>query len=152
MSNWDTVAPIQWERVCEDLAEGFPVDCTGRRYVGQKEEATQPEEEDCESQNPPPPKVNRQAGGRHTRQGQKKSKAGASPSQQSPKAASKPPPSKALGTFAAHFTPSQQTQNGRGATGGDNSEMPGDQAPQANGGQFTRKGAKPKAPGLRKRH
>ena len=70
VSNCDTVAPIQWDRVCEDLAYGFPVDCTGRRYVDQEEEATQPEEEDGESQNPPP-KVNRQAQGRHTRQGQK---------------------------------------------------------------------------------
>ena len=55
MSNCDTVAPIQWDRVCEDLADGFPVDCTGRRYVEQEEEATQPEEEDGESQKPPPP-------------------------------------------------------------------------------------------------
>ena len=70
VSNCDTVAPIQWERVCEDLANGFPVDCTGRRYVDQEEEATQPEEEDGESQEPPPPQVNRQEGGRHTRQGQ----------------------------------------------------------------------------------
>ena len=64
----------------------------------------------------------------------KRSQAGASPSQQSPKAVSKPPPNKALGTFAAHFTPSRQIENGRGATGGANGEMPGDQAPQANGG------------------
>ena len=71
-SNCDTVAPIQWDRVCEDLADGFPVDCTGRRYVEQEEEATQPEEEDGESQkHPPPPKGNRQAGGRHLRQGLK---------------------------------------------------------------------------------
>ena len=57
VSNCDTVAPIQWDRVCEDLADGFPVDCTGRRYVEQEEEATQPEEEDGESQKrPPPPK------------------------------------------------------------------------------------------------
>ena len=72
MSNGDTVARIPWDRVCEDLADGFPVDCTGRRYVEQEEEATQPEEEDGESQKPPPPpKVNLQAGGRHPRQGQK---------------------------------------------------------------------------------
>ena len=70
VSNCDTVAPIQWDRVCEDLADGLPVDCTGRRYVEQEEEATQPEEEDGESQKPPPPpKGNRQAGGRHPRQG-----------------------------------------------------------------------------------
>ena len=43
MSNCDTVAPIQWHRVCEDLTDGFPVDCTGRRYVEQEEEATQPD-------------------------------------------------------------------------------------------------------------
>ena len=55
VSNCDTVAPIQWERVCEDLADGFPVGCTGRRYVDQEEEATPPQEEDGESQNPPPP-------------------------------------------------------------------------------------------------
>ena len=57
MPNCDTVAPIQWDRVCEDLADGFPADCMGRRYVEQEEEATQPEEEDGESQNPPPPKA-----------------------------------------------------------------------------------------------
>ena len=55
VSNCDTVAPIQWERVCEDLADGFRVDCTGRRYVDQKEEAYQPKEEDGESQKRPPP-------------------------------------------------------------------------------------------------
>ena len=55
VSNCDTLAPIQWDRVCEDLADGFPVDCIGRRYVEQEEEATQPEEEDGESQKRPPP-------------------------------------------------------------------------------------------------
>ena len=56
MSYDDTMAPIQWDRVCADLADGFPVDCTGRRYVQQEEEATQLEEEDGESQTPPPKK------------------------------------------------------------------------------------------------
>ena len=150
--NCDTVAPIHWDRVCEDLADGFPVDFTGRRYVEQEEEATQPVEEDGESQKPPPPppKATGKQGDRIPARA-KESKAGASPSQQSPKPGAKPPPNKALGTFAAHFVPSQQTQNGRGATGSANSEMPGDQAGQANGGQFPGKGAKPKAPGLRKR-
>ena len=55
VSNCDTVAPIQRDRVCEDLAAGFPVDCTGRRYAEQEEGATQPEEEDGESQKRPPP-------------------------------------------------------------------------------------------------
>ena len=40
VSMCDTVAAIQWERVCEDLAHGFSLDCTGRRYVDQEEEAT----------------------------------------------------------------------------------------------------------------
>ena len=71
VSNCDTVAPIQWHRVCEDLAYGFLVDCLGRRYVDQEEEATQLEEENGESRKHPPPQVNRQEGGRHTRQGQK---------------------------------------------------------------------------------
>ena len=71
VSKCDTVAPIQWPRVCEDLADGFPVNCTARRYVEQEEKATQPEEEDGESEKPPPPKVNRQAGVRPPRQGQK---------------------------------------------------------------------------------
>ena len=103
MSNCDTVAPIH--RVCEDLADGFPVDCTGRRYVEQEEEATQPEEEDGESQKRPlpPHKATGKQGGR-TPAKAKKSKAGASPPQQSPKLGAKPPPNKALGTFAAHFT------------------------------------------------
>ena len=152
VSNCDTVAPIQRERVCEDLTDGFSVDSTGRRYVDQEEEATQLEEEDGESQKrptPPPKSTCKQGDGTPVKA--QKPMAGASSSRQSPKAASKPPPNKALGTFAAHFTPSQQTQNGRGATGGANIEMPGDQAPQANGGQFTGKRAKPKAPGLRKR-
>ena len=112
--------------MCEDLADGFPVDCTGRRYVEQEEEATQPEEEDGESQNPPPPPKATGKQGDGTPAKAKKSKLGASPSQQSPKPGAKPPPNKALGMFAAHFTPSQQTQNGRGATGSANSEMPGD--------------------------
>ena len=99
---------------------------------------------------PPPPKSTvKQGDGTHAKA--KKPKVGASSSQQSPKVASKPPPNKALGTFAAHFKPSQQTQNERDATGGANSEMPGEPAPQANGGQFTGKGAKPKVPGLRRR-
>ena len=150
VSNCDTLAPIWWERVCEDLADGFPVDCTGRRYVDQEEEATQPEEEDGESQKrPPPPKsTGKQGGGTPAKA--KKPKAAASSSQQSPKAASKPPPNEGLGTFAAHFKPSQQTQNEGDATAGANNEMPGDHAPQANGGQFTGEGAKPKAPGLLK--
>ena len=72
VSNCDTMAPVQWDRVCEDLADGFPVDCTGRRYVEQEEKATQPAEEDSEFQKPPPPpKVNWLAGGRHPHQGQK---------------------------------------------------------------------------------
>ena len=99
---------------------------------------------------PPPPKATGKQG-EGTSAKAKKSKARASPSQQSPKPGAKPPPNKALGTFAAHFTPSRQTQNGRGATGSANSEMHGDQAGQANGGQFTGKGAKPKARGPRKR-
>ena len=57
---------------------------------------------------PPPPKsTGKQGDGTPAKA--KTSKAGASPSEQSPKAASKPPPNKALGTSAAHFTPSQQT-------------------------------------------
>ena len=55
VSNCDTVAPIQWDRVCEDLADGFPVDCMGTRYVEQEVEATQPEEDDGEFRNAPPP-------------------------------------------------------------------------------------------------
>ena len=148
VSNCDTVAPIQWDRVCEDLADGFPIDCTGRRYVEQEEEASQLEEEDGEYQKPPPLKATSKQGD-GTPAKAKKSKAGASPSHHSPNLGAKPPPNEALGTFAAHFTPSQQTQNGRGATGSANKEMPGDRAAQANGGQFTDKGAKPKAPGLR---
>ena len=139
--------------MCEDLADGFPVDCTGRRYVEQEEEATQPKEEDGESKKPPPPLPQKATGkqAEGTPAKAKKSKAGASPLQQSSKPGAKPPPNKALGTFAAHFTPSQQTQNGRGATGSAIGEMSGDQAGQANGGRFPGKRAKPKAPGLRKR-
>ena len=84
VSNCDTVAPIQWDPVCEDLADGFLVDCTGRRYVEQEGEATQPEEEDGESQEPPPPppkSTGKQGDGTPAKA--KKSKAGASPSQQS---------------------------------------------------------------------
>ena len=66
MSNCDTVAPIQWDRVCEDLAHGFPIDCTGRRYVEQEEEATQPEIEDGESQKRPPPPPKRQPASKGT--------------------------------------------------------------------------------------
>ena len=34
--NW--VAPINWDRACEDLEEGFPMECTGVRYIEQEEE------------------------------------------------------------------------------------------------------------------
>ena len=75
VSNCDTVPPGPWDRVCEDLADGFSVHSTGRRYVEQEEEAMQPEEEDGESQKrPPPPKINRQAGGRHPCEGPKNQK------------------------------------------------------------------------------
>ena len=95
VSNCDTVAPIQWEGVCEDIADGFPVDCTGRRYVDQEEKATQLDEEDGASQNPPPPKsTGKQGDGTPAKA--KKPKAGASSSQQSPKAASKPRPTRRL--------------------------------------------------------
>ena len=85
VSNCDTVAPIQWDRVCEDLADRFPVGCTGRRYVDQEEEATQPKEEDGESQKRPPPPKSTGKQGDGTPAKAKKSKAGASPSQKSPK-------------------------------------------------------------------
>ena len=94
VSNCDTVAPIQWGRVCEDLADGFPVDCTGRRYVEQEEEATQQEEEDGESQKPPPPQKATGKKGDGTPAKATKSKAGASPSQQSPTPGAKPPPNR----------------------------------------------------------
>ena len=55
VSNCVTVVAIKWDRVCEDLADRFPVGCTGRRYVDQEEEATKPKEEDGKSENPPPP-------------------------------------------------------------------------------------------------
>ena len=82
MSNCDTGAPIQWDRVCEDLVDRFPVDCTGRRYVEQEEQATQPEEEDGGSQKRPPPRPPKSTGkqGDRTPAKAKKSKAGASPS------------------------------------------------------------------------
>ena len=100
--------------------------------------------------NAPPPKVNRQAGGRHPRQGQK-IKGWSKPLTAEPQASIKASTQQGGGTFAAHFTPPQQTQNGRGATGSANSEMPGDHAPQANAAPLTGRGAKPKAPDLRKR-
>ena len=90
VSNCDTVTPIQWERVCEDLADGFRVDCTGRRYVDQEEEAYQPKEEDGESQKRPPPPKSTGKLGDGTPAKAKKSKAAAT--QQSPKPRSKPPP------------------------------------------------------------
>ena len=34
----DCVAPINWDRACGDLEEGFPMDCTGVRYIEQEEE------------------------------------------------------------------------------------------------------------------
>ena len=59
---------------------------------------------------PFPPPQRQPSGGDGTPAKAKKSKARGSPSQQSPKPGAKPPPNKALGTFAAQFTSSQQTQ------------------------------------------
>ena len=54
LSSCNIVAPIQWERVCEHLADGFAEDCTGSRYVDQEEEAPQPEEENFSPRNASP--------------------------------------------------------------------------------------------------
>ena len=57
VSNCDTLAPLQWDRVCEYGADGFRVDCTGRRYVEQEEEATNQRKRTVNpSSAPPPPK------------------------------------------------------------------------------------------------
>ena len=65
--NCDTLAPIQWERVCElRPCRWFSVDCMGRRYVDQEEEATLLEEEDGESKKRPPPPLQSQPASKGT--------------------------------------------------------------------------------------
>ena len=67
VSNCDSVAPINWDRACDDLEDGFPVDCSGMRYVEQEEEAPSQEEEGVETQKRPPAKGAGMGGGRrHT--------------------------------------------------------------------------------------
>ena len=55
VSNRDSLALINWDRVCEDLEEGFPMDCTRVRYIEHEEEAPTQDEEAGDTQNPPPP-------------------------------------------------------------------------------------------------
>ena len=149
-SNCDTVAPIQWDPVCEDLAGGFLVDCTGSKYVEEEEEATNQRKRTVSPQNPPPPKVNRQAGGRHTRQGQK-IKGWSKPLTAEPQAWIEPSTQQGVGHVCSPLHTVPTNTEWCGATVIANKEMPADHAPQGNGGHFTGKVAKPKARGLRKR-
>ena len=52
------MAHTNWDRACEDLKDGFPLDCTGMMCIEQEEEArTQAEEEGDTQKCPPPPKA-----------------------------------------------------------------------------------------------
>ena len=153
VSNCDAVAPSQWDQLYEDLVDGFPLDCTERRYVEQEEEATQPQEEDGESQKRPPP------------QSQPASRGTAPPPR---------PKNQRLEQAPYNRAPSLQqslpTQQGAGHVCNPLHAVPAhthrmDVVPlvvlkvrclvtkqhKQNGGHVTGKGAKPKAPGLRKR-
>ena len=72
VSNCDSVAPITWDRACEDLEDTFRVDCTGMRYIEQEEEDPTQEEEEGETLKPPPKAFGTAGGGGgHACQGQK---------------------------------------------------------------------------------
>ena len=56
VSNCDSVAPINWDRACDDPEDGLPMDCSGMRYVEQEEEPPSQEEEGVDMQKRPRPR------------------------------------------------------------------------------------------------
>ena len=69
MSICDFVATFMWDRTCDNLQDGFPVDSSGTRYVEQEEEAPAQEEEGGDTQKRPPAKASGTGG--DTRLGKK---------------------------------------------------------------------------------
>ena len=77
VSNCASVAPIIWDRACDDLDDLFLVDCYGMRYVEQEEEAPSHEEEGVDTQKRPPAKGLGIGGGEDTLAEAKKKQSGA---------------------------------------------------------------------------
>ena len=139
ITNADTCPPKSWEDVYHDLGAGFPVDCSGVRYVDED-----PKEQDGEAESQP-----------ETHTPKKKPKTAPAPSPSGTQCAQATPASssgtvapngKGMNNFVKHFSPSQagNTQSQNSATA-----KPGAAArakPPANTGA-----KKPRASGLRKR-
>ena len=139
ITNADTCPPKSWEDVYHDLGPGFPVDCSGVRYVDED-----PKEQDGEAESQP-----------ETQTPKKKPKTAPAPSPSgtqcaqatpAPSSGTVAPTGKGMNTFVNHFSPSQggntQSQNSATAKSG----------PAAPAKQPANTGAKkPRASGLRKR-
>ena len=139
ITNADTCPPKSWEDVHHDLGAGFPVDCSGVRYVDED-----PEEQDGEAESQP-----------ETQTPKKKPKTAPAPSPSGTQCAQATPASssgtvaptgKGMNTFVNHFSPSQggNTQSQNSATAKSGAAAPAKQP--ANTGA-----KKPRASGLRKR-
>ena len=132
ITNADTCPPKSWEDVYHDLGAGFPVDCSGVRYVDED-----PEEQDGEAQSQP-----------ETHTLKKKPKTAPAPSHATPASSlgTVAPTGKGMNTFVNHFSPSQggNTQSQNSATAKPGAAAPA--KPPANTGA-----KKPRASGLRKR-
>ena len=117
VSHCDSVAPINWDTACDDLEEGFPVDCTGLRYIEQEEQEEEdpaPDEEEGDPRSPPPPRhlVPHGGGGGGGTTAKSKNQSPVlmllprSPPHQP---TARPTANMAMSTFATDFSPSQQT-------------------------------------------
>ena len=108
ITNADTCPPKSWEDVYHDLGAGFPMDCSGVRYVDED-----PEEQDGEAESQP-----------ETHNPKKKPKTAPAPSPSGTQCAQATPASslgtvaptgKGMSAFVNHFSPSQggnaQSQN-----------------------------------------
>ena len=152
VSNCDSVAPINGDRACDDLEDRFPVDCAGMKYVEQEEKAPSQEEEGVDTQKRPPAKGSGMGWGGTPAQAKKpKPNANGTPTESTPQPSARPASNKAMSAFAAHFTPSQQTQASSGAAATSNPDVDAQQAPQPNAGKGGGKPAKQRVISLRKR-
>ena len=139
ITNADTCPPKSWEDVYHDLGAGFPVDCSGVRYVDEDHE-----EQDGEAESQP-----------ETHTPKKKLKNAPAPSPSGTQCAQATPASssgtvaptgRGMNAFVNHFSPSQggNTQSQNSAIAKPGAAAPA--KPPANTGA-----KKPRASGLRKR-
>ena len=144
-----------WDRACEDLEDGFPVHCTGMRYIEQEEEVPTQEEEQGDTQKRPSPRHEVPGGGGEGGTPAKaklaKPSANGTPTLSTPQPTRRPAANKAMSAFAAHPTPSQQTQASGAAGAAANPKVDAQQVPQTNAGKGGPKGANDRPIGLRKR-